>query len=203
MEHDHFKFAHLLDGVLWSFFTEAGVFEAAVGHQVGPPLRPPVDVNVATLDLAGEAHSGVEAAGEDRRRETVAAVVGQGDGLVGGVGGREGHRRAEYLVPRQFGVGMDVGHHRRGEQGAITAAAGNQARAGSHGLRHPLLHAPRVQLPDHGSHPGLFLERVAGRNRLHLGLQGVDQVAVHGPERDNPLGGDANLSGSHLQSFLY
>ena len=38
VEHHHFEFRHLVDGVTGALFTHAAVFEAAVGHQVSPPL---------------------------------------------------------------------------------------------------------------------------------------------------------------------
>src|SRR5579864_478198 len=65
VEHDHLQLGHLLDRVLGTFLPEAALLEAAVGHQVDAPLRSPVDVDVAGLDLAGEPHRPVDVLRED------------------------------------------------------------------------------------------------------------------------------------------
>ncbi len=68
MKHNHLFFAHFADRVLGAFLSQAAVFEAAVGHQVGAPLGAPVNVQVARIDFAGEAHGPLEVARENAGR---------------------------------------------------------------------------------------------------------------------------------------
>src|SRR5580698_9857104 len=69
VNHDSLQLGHLLHGVLRPFFAQATFLEAAVRHQVGSPLRPPVDVDVAAVDMPRESNGRVEALRENRRAE--------------------------------------------------------------------------------------------------------------------------------------
>src|SRR5262245_13474038 len=82
MEDDHLQLGHLLNAVAWALLAESGLLEAAVGDAVGPPLRSPVDVQVAGLDLAGELPGPVDVLGEDAGSQSVVGVVGQGNRFV-------------------------------------------------------------------------------------------------------------------------
>ena len=82
MNHDHLLFGHFADGVAGAFFAEAAVLQATVGYQVGSPLRPPIDVQVACVDFAGEAERPVDVLREDARREAVVRAVREREGLV-------------------------------------------------------------------------------------------------------------------------
>src|SRR5712692_9949221 len=129
MHHHHLQLGHLLDGVLRAFFAKAAFFEAAVGHEVGAPLGAPVDVEVAAVDFAGEAHGGLETLGEDGGGEAVAAVVGEGDGFVDARGGGESDGGPEELVVRNAHLGIDVGDYGGGVESALASAAGDDAGA--------------------------------------------------------------------------
>ena len=65
----------------------------------------------------------------------------------------------------------------------------------AHRLADPLVDPHGVLLPDHGSHLDGVLELAPGRDRLHLGLEGVEEVAVDPARREDPLGRDAHLAG--------
>src|SRR5690349_12028993 len=71
VHHHQFEFGHLLDRIARPLLAEARFLQAAIGHEVGAPLRAPVDMEVAGLDLAGETHGVFEILGEDRRRKPV------------------------------------------------------------------------------------------------------------------------------------
>ena len=57
VNHDHLLFGHLADGVTGAFLAEDAVFETAIRQEVGPPLSPPVDVQVAGIDRITRAPS--------------------------------------------------------------------------------------------------------------------------------------------------
>ena len=64
-EHHHFEFGHLLNRVGRALFAHAAVLEAAIGHEVGPPLGRRVDVQIARFHLFGEPHGPVDVLSED------------------------------------------------------------------------------------------------------------------------------------------
>src|SRR5437879_1959810 len=82
VEDHHLELRHLVDRVRRTLFAEPGLLEPAVGHPVGQPLGPPVDVKFARLDLAREPPRPLEVLGEDSRRESVVRVVRERDRLV-------------------------------------------------------------------------------------------------------------------------
>src|SRR5262249_49338407 len=82
VEAPHLQLGHLLDGVPRAFLAEARFLQPAIGHEVGAPLRPPVDVQVARLHLARELPRRLQILGEDAGGQTVVGVIRERDGLV-------------------------------------------------------------------------------------------------------------------------
>src|SRR6266508_610865 len=77
VEHDHLQLGHLEHGVGRPLLAEAGLLEAAIGHEIRAPLRSPVDVEVSRLDFARELPRPLQVIGEDPCRETELGVVSQ------------------------------------------------------------------------------------------------------------------------------
>src|SRR5215831_7552841 len=62
-----------------AFLADAARLQAAVGHEVGPPQRGPVDVHVAGVDLPDGPHGAGHVGGEDAGAEPVRRAVGLRD----------------------------------------------------------------------------------------------------------------------------
>src|SRR5512132_4729787 len=92
VEHDRLGLGYLGDGGAWSLLADAAALEAAVGHQVGPPQRSPVDVDAAGVDLAHGPDGAGHVAGEDAGGQAVAGAVGLGDGALPVLGRADGDR---------------------------------------------------------------------------------------------------------------
>jgi hypothetical protein len=95
VKHDRLQFGHFGHGVLRPFLAKTAFLQPAVGHQVRPPLRSPVDVQVAAVDLPGELQCVVDVLGKDARGQSIGRVVGQPNRFVDGNGPRDGHGRTE------------------------------------------------------------------------------------------------------------
>ena len=60
MEHNHLQLRHLLHGVPGALLAHTTVLQSAVGHQVGAEGWARVYVQVARVDLGGEAQGQVQ-----------------------------------------------------------------------------------------------------------------------------------------------
>src|SRR5258705_8972461 len=112
VDHDGLFFGHFGDGRADTLLADAAAFQPAVGHQVGPPERGPVDVDVAGVDLAHRAYRRRDVGGENACAQAVFVVVGDrdGGGHVRGRGYR--HGRSEQLVAGERRLWVDRRHHR-------------------------------------------------------------------------------------------
>src|SRR5262250_3802287 len=79
MKDDHFEFTHLFDRVARAFFSKARIFETSVGHQIDPPLRAPIDVEVARFRLPGKLHCPFDILGKNAGRQSINTVISQSD----------------------------------------------------------------------------------------------------------------------------
>src|SRR5262245_9218497 len=69
VKNDRFHLGHLLNRVFRPLLAEAALFQAAVRHQIGPPHRPPVDMQVARIDFAGKSQGRVDVLREQARTQ--------------------------------------------------------------------------------------------------------------------------------------
>src|ERR1700687_3396951 len=75
VEDDVFFFGHFGDGGADPLLADAAALQPAVGHQVGPPQRGPVDVDVAGVDLAHGTYRRGDVGGENACAQAVFVVV--------------------------------------------------------------------------------------------------------------------------------
>ena len=64
MNDHHLFLGHFADGIMRTFLAQAAVLQPAIGHEIGPPLSSPVDVEISTVDLAGELQGSGNVTGE-------------------------------------------------------------------------------------------------------------------------------------------
>ena len=64
MKNDRFGLRHFLYGILWPLFTHATRFKTTIRHEVRPPRRTRVDVDVTAMDLFGKLQSAIQISGE-------------------------------------------------------------------------------------------------------------------------------------------
>src|SRR6202012_964818 len=82
VEDDGLGLGHLGDGGPRALLADPAALEPAVGHQVGPPERRPVDVDVPGVDLPDRADRAGDVTGEDARAEAERGPVGLRDRRV-------------------------------------------------------------------------------------------------------------------------
>ena len=171
-----------------ALFAQPTVFEATIGHQVGPPLSPPVDVQVARFDFPHEAQGRREVAGEQAGGEPVPRRIRQFDRL-GKIGhGRDRDRRAEEFLARDpLGRG-DIGQQGGLVQGPLSASSGHHPRASRDRLANPGFHPTGVGFSDHRPHLRGRVEGVTRSQRLDPWCQLVEKVVVHRADHEHPLG---------------
>src|SRR5258708_21558230 len=80
VDDDGLFFGHFGDGRADTFLADAAALQPAIGHQVGPPQRGPIDVNVAGVDLAHRLHSRTDVRAENFCTKAIFAVIGDSDG---------------------------------------------------------------------------------------------------------------------------
>ena len=110
--------------------TPARVLDAAERHLRLIADGLVVDVDDARVDLGGQRKPALGIARDDAGGEAVARRVRPGNCLVRAIDDLDGRDRAEGLEQRQVGVGRDVGHERRLEDGSLCLSACEHARAG-------------------------------------------------------------------------
>jgi hypothetical protein len=67
VQDDRLFFGHFLHCGADAFLADAAALESSIGHEVGPPERGPVDVNISGVDLSHGLDRSGDIAGEDSR----------------------------------------------------------------------------------------------------------------------------------------
>ena len=109
MDHDRFHFGHLFDGIFGAFLAHAALLQPAVGHQVGSPHWPPVDLQIAAIDTFSELHGGVDVLREDPRAQTVACVIRQTNSFINVRSTCDSDSGAKQFVAADSHVRMNIG----------------------------------------------------------------------------------------------
>src|SRR4051794_5689700 len=195
VQNDGLFLGHLRDGGAEAFLADARGLEAAVGHEVGAPQRRPVDVDDASVDLAHGAHGGGDVLGEHAGAQPVGGGVRVGDGGGPVLGLRQRDRGAKELIGVQGSGRGDVVDDGGGEESPVAPAAGEQRGPPVDGCADRRLDPAGLGLADEGSQSGAVLRRIAVGDRLDLGDERVQEVAVHLRVGDDALDGDAHLAG--------
>src|SRR3954454_15469779 len=195
VDDDGLFFGHFGDGRADTFLADAAALQPAVGHQVGPPQRGPVDVDVAGVDLAHRAYRCRYVGGENACAQAVFVVIGDRDrgGDVGGRGYRD--RGPEQLVAGERRLWVDRRDHRGRDDRAVAVAAGEHFRPGLAGHLDRRGHPGGLGLGDQRPQPGVLPGRVAQGDGVDLGHQRVEEVGFHAFVDDHPLHRDAHLAG--------
>src|SRR6266568_6942664 len=79
VQHDGLELCHLRHGGARAFLADPAALQPAVGHQVSPPQRSPVDVDAPSVDLPDGPDHRAHVGGEDARAQTVSGAVGLRD----------------------------------------------------------------------------------------------------------------------------
>lgn len=129
MQDHRLQLGHPLDGGARPLLADATAFQPAVWHEIGPPQRRPVHVNVPGIDVAGKTNRVRQISGEDAGRETEPRVIRQLDGMVDVAGRADCDRWTEELVLAERALGVHVGDDGWRQHGAVALAAGNNLGA--------------------------------------------------------------------------
>src|SRR4051794_37541012 len=130
VQDDRLLLGHLGDRSARPLLADAAALQAAVGHEVGAPERRPVDVDVARVDLPDGPDRACDIRREDPGGEAERGAVGLGDGRLPVLGLAHRDRRPEQLLLAERRRRVDVGDHRRGDDGAVALTTGQDARPG-------------------------------------------------------------------------
>src|SRR4029077_18676921 len=76
VDDDGLFFGHFVDSRADTLLADTAALQSAVGHQVGPPQRRPIDMDVARIDLAHRAYRRRHVGGENPCPQAVFAVIG-------------------------------------------------------------------------------------------------------------------------------
>jgi len=125
VDNDHLSLGHFLNRVARALFAHAAVFQTAVGHQVGAPLRAPIDMYIASVHLLSVLQCPIDIFCKYGGAQAVIRIVGCGNGTVDIVKAANGHGWAKYFVARYAHFRIDIGNNGRLVHGALTAAARN------------------------------------------------------------------------------
>src|SRR5262245_4163168 len=113
VKNDRFHLGHLLNRVFRPFLAEAALFQAAVRHQIGPPHRSPVNMQVAGINLAGKSQRRINVLCEQARTQAIPRLIGELDRFFQARCFRDADCRAEQLVARDLHRWLYVSHERR------------------------------------------------------------------------------------------
>src|SRR6185312_11197144 len=185
---------HLGDRRAGAFLADPACLQPAVGHEVGPPQRGPVDVHGAGVDLPDGPDRAGHVGGEDAGAEPVGRAVGLRDRVLEVLGRADRDGRAEQFLLAERRPGVDPGDHRRGHDRAVALAAGQQLGSLGYGAADGSLDPFGLIGGDQRAHAGVGGPRVSGPDRLHFGHQRVEEVRGDGRVGDDPLHGDADLA---------
>src|SRR6266496_567217 len=177
-----------------ALLADAARLQSAVGHEVGPPQRGPVDVHGAGVDLPDGPDGTGNVGSEDARAEPVGGAVGLRDRALEVLGRADRDGRAEQLLPAEGRPGIYPRDHGRGDDGAVAPAARQQLGSLVYGAADGFLDPLGFFRGDQRAHGRVRGSGVPGPDRLHLGHQRVEEVRGDGRVGDDALHRDADLA---------
>ena len=129
MQDDGLPVRHFVNRRANSFFSDAGIFQATVGHEICPPERCPVDVNDAGVDLPCGPYRRVEIVGEYAGTEAVSGRIGELNSVVKVGRCGDGYGGPKEFILRKGVVAWDVSHNRGAHHRSVSLPTGHQFSA--------------------------------------------------------------------------